>query len=140
MGKRAIAVLVSILIGVGSMGEISAKAVETTAPEAVAVEEEPESEAVDEENASEQEEEAGLEKTSDSIGQSDAGLPVEELGQVIADLQAQAVQLDESMNAEGADKDTEELIQKWNDGTFPALYYSIFFESPPEVYVPDKYK
>ena len=43
-------------------------------------------------------------------------------------------------DAEGADKDTEELIQKWNDGTFPALYYSIFFESPPEVYVPDKYK
>lgn len=43
-------------------------------------------------------------------------------------------------DAEGADKDTEELIRKWNDGTFPALYYSIFFESPPEVYVPDKYK
>ena len=34
-------------------------------------------------------------------------------------------------DAEGADKDTEELIRKWNDGTFPALYYSIFFESPP---------
>lgn len=41
---------------------------------------------------------------------------------------------------EGADKDTEELVKKWNDGTFPALYYSIFFESPPEVYVPEKYK
>lgn len=41
---------------------------------------------------------------------------------------------------EGADKDTEELVRKWNDGTFPALYYSIFFESPPDVPVPEKYK
>ena len=45
-----------------------------------------------------------------------------------------------SYDPEGADKDTEELIEKWNDGTFPALYYSIFFEAPPDVYVPDKYK
>jgi len=48
--------------------------------------------------------------------------------------------LKSSYDPEGADKDTEELIEKWNDGTFPALYYSIFFEAPPEVYVPDKYK
>ena len=109
MGKRAIAVLVSILIGVGSMGEISAKAVETTAPEAVAVEEEPESEAVDEENASEQEEEAGLEKTSDSIGQSDAGLPVEDFAA------EETAQMEEG---EFGDEDTDiaEPMQNDEDG------------------------
>ena len=41
---------------------------------------------------------------------------------------------------EGADKDLEELVVAWNDGTFPALYRSIFWEDPPEVKVPDIYK
>ena len=41
---------------------------------------------------------------------------------------------------EGADKDLEELVQHWKAGTFPRLYYSIFWEDPPEVKVPDFYK
>ena len=40
---------------------------------------------------------------------------------------------------EGEDKDMEELVQAWHDGTFPNLYYSIFFEAPPDIQVPDKY-
>ena len=40
---------------------------------------------------------------------------------------------------EGADRDLEGLVQAWNDGTFPALYRSIFWEEPPEVKVPDFY-
>ncbi len=43
-------------------------------------------------------------------------------------------------DAEGADSDIEELVQKWEDGTFPAFYYSIFWEAPPEVKVPERYK
>ena len=41
---------------------------------------------------------------------------------------------------EGADKDLEQLVLAWQDGTFPALYRSIFWEDPPEVKVPDFYK
>ena len=41
---------------------------------------------------------------------------------------------------EGADKDLEQLVIAWQDGTFPALYRSIFWEDPPEVKVPDYYK
>ena len=41
---------------------------------------------------------------------------------------------------EGADKDLEQLVLAWQDGTFPALYRSIFWEDPPEVKVPDYYK
>ena len=41
---------------------------------------------------------------------------------------------------EGADKELEELVQAWHDGTFPSLYRSIFWEDPPEVKVPDIYK
>ena len=41
---------------------------------------------------------------------------------------------------EGADKDLEQLVIAWQDGTFPALYRSIFWEDPPEVKVPDIYK
>lgn len=41
---------------------------------------------------------------------------------------------------EGADRDLEQLVLAWQDGTFPALYRSIFWEDPPEVKVPDFYK
>lgn len=41
---------------------------------------------------------------------------------------------------EGADKDIEELVRHWQDGTFNNLYYSIFWEDPPVVKVPDFYK
>ena len=41
---------------------------------------------------------------------------------------------------EGADRELEELVQAWQDGSFPALYRSIFWEDPPEVKVPDFYK
>ena len=41
---------------------------------------------------------------------------------------------------EGADKELEQLVQAWHDGTFPSLYRSIFWEDPPEVKVPDIYK
>lgn len=40
----------------------------------------------------------------------------------------------------GADRDLEQLVLAWKDGTFPALYRSIFWEDPPEVKVPDFYK
>ena len=41
---------------------------------------------------------------------------------------------------EGADRELELLVLAWQDGTFPALYRSIFWEDPPEVKVPDFYK
>ena len=41
---------------------------------------------------------------------------------------------------EGADKELEQLVTAWHDGTFPSLYRSIFWEDPPEVEVPDIYK
>lgn len=40
---------------------------------------------------------------------------------------------------EGEDKDIEELVQHWHDGTFRDLYYSIFFEEPPVVNVPQRF-
>jgi len=40
---------------------------------------------------------------------------------------------------EGADKDIEELVQLWQAGEFPALYWSIFWEEPPHVEVPETY-
>ena len=39
----------------------------------------------------------------------------------------------------GADKDIEELVQIWQAGHFPALYWSVFWEDPPEVKVPKSY-
>lgn len=39
----------------------------------------------------------------------------------------------------GEDKDLEELVHYWEEGTFKDLYYSIFFDDPPVVKVPDKY-
>jgi len=41
---------------------------------------------------------------------------------------------------EGEDKDLEQLVLAWKDGTFPALSWSIFWEAPPVVEVPDFYK
>ena len=40
---------------------------------------------------------------------------------------------------EGADKDIEELVQIWQAGNFPALYWSVFWEDPPQVKVPESY-
>ena len=40
---------------------------------------------------------------------------------------------------EGADRDIEELVQKWNEGTFRALYFSIFWDEPPQPKIPEKY-
>ena len=40
---------------------------------------------------------------------------------------------------EGADRDLEGLVQAWQNGTFKSLYWSIFWEDPPEVKVPDFY-
>lgn len=34
---------------------------------------------------------------------------------------------------EGADKDTELLVQAWRAGEFPSLYWSVFWENPPEI-------
>ena len=39
----------------------------------------------------------------------------------------------------GADKELEELVQIWQAGEFPALYWSIFWEDPPKVDIPKQY-
>ncbi|MBQ7750416.1 MAG: DUF4294 domain-containing protein [Bacteroidales bacterium] len=41
---------------------------------------------------------------------------------------------------EGADRDLEELVQMWKAGTFERYYWSIFWEDPPKVTVPEFYK
>ena len=41
---------------------------------------------------------------------------------------------------EGEDKLTEELVQIWEAGDFPAFYFSIFWKDPPEVPIPEKYR
>lgn len=41
---------------------------------------------------------------------------------------------------EGDDKATEELVKIWEDGDFPAFYWSIFWKDPPEMPIPEKYK
>jgi hypothetical protein len=41
---------------------------------------------------------------------------------------------------EGADRELEGLVVAWQNGTFPALYRSIFWEDPPEIKIPDAYK
>ena len=38
---------------------------------------------------------------------------------------------------EGADKDVEELVQIWKAGYFPSLYWSVFWEDPPQIETPD---
>ena len=47
--------------------------------------------------------------------------------------------LNASFDPEGEDKDLEELCQRWHDGTFRDLYWSIFWEEPPVVKIPPKY-
>lgn len=41
---------------------------------------------------------------------------------------------------EGEDKATEELVQIWEAGDFPAFYWSIFWKDPPEMPIPEKYR
>ena len=41
---------------------------------------------------------------------------------------------------EGEDKAVEELVQIWEDGDFPALYWSLFWKAPPDMPIPEKYK
>lgn len=41
---------------------------------------------------------------------------------------------------EGADRELEELVQIWQRGEFPALYWSVFWEDPPQVKIPEKYR
>ena len=41
---------------------------------------------------------------------------------------------------EGDDRDLEELVQLWKAGKFRDLYWSIFWDEPPVVEVPDYYK
>lgn len=40
---------------------------------------------------------------------------------------------------EGEDKAVEELVQIWDDGDFPAFYWSLFWKDPPELPIPEKY-
>lgn len=40
---------------------------------------------------------------------------------------------------EGEDKATEELVKIWEDGDFPAFYWSIFWKDPPVMPIPEKY-
>ncbi len=40
---------------------------------------------------------------------------------------------------EGEDAATEELVQIWEAGDFPAFYWSIFWKDPPEMPIPPKY-
>ena len=39
----------------------------------------------------------------------------------------------------GADRELEELVQIWQRGEFPALYWSVFWEDPPQVKIPETY-
>ena len=41
---------------------------------------------------------------------------------------------------EGEDRQTEELVQLWQNGEFHLLYYAIFMENPPRVNIPAKYR
>ena len=40
----------------------------------------------------------------------------------------------------GADREMEELVQIWHHGDFPALYWSVFWEDPPVVTLPEQYR
>ena len=39
----------------------------------------------------------------------------------------------------GEDAATEELVQIWHAGDFPAFYWSLFWKDPPEMPIPEKY-
>ena len=41
---------------------------------------------------------------------------------------------------EGEDKQTEELVKIWEAGDFPAFYWSLFWQDPPELPIPEKYR
>ena len=41
---------------------------------------------------------------------------------------------------EGEDEATEELVQIWEAGDFPAFYWSIFWKDPPGMPIPEKYR
>ncbi len=41
---------------------------------------------------------------------------------------------------EGDDKATEELVEIWQAGDFPAFYWSLFWKDPPEMPIPEKYR
>ena len=41
---------------------------------------------------------------------------------------------------QGADRELEELVQIWHRGEFRDLYWSVFWEDPPSVNIPDRYK
>lgn len=41
---------------------------------------------------------------------------------------------------EGEDKATEELVEMWEAGDFPAFYWSLFWKDPPEMPIPEKYR
>lgn len=40
---------------------------------------------------------------------------------------------------EGEDANVEDLVQKWEEGSFSDFYYSLFWQYPPEVVIPEKY-
>lgn len=48
--------------------------------------------------------------------------------------------LKKNYDPEGEDKDVEELIQIWEAGDFPDLYFSIFGEYPKRIEIPSKYR
>ena len=48
--------------------------------------------------------------------------------------------LKSSYDPTGADAPLEELVQAWQRGEFRDLYWSLFWEEPPVVNVPDRYK
>ena len=48
--------------------------------------------------------------------------------------------LKSSYDPAGADAPLEEMVQAWQRGEFRDLYWSIFWEEPPVVNVPDRYK
>ena len=39
----------------------------------------------------------------------------------------------------GEDAATEELVQMWHAGDFPAFYWSLFWKDPPKMPIPEKY-
>lgn len=41
---------------------------------------------------------------------------------------------------EGEDALTEELVEIWEAGDFPAFYWSLFWQDPPEMPIPEKYR
>lgn len=40
----------------------------------------------------------------------------------------------------GEDEATEELVVMWENGDFPAFYWSLFWKDPPEMPIPEKYR